>query len=175
MEIKGVEGQNKKNYKPKEFIALNQKESQELDEDKLKEIFERDEKESEEFYNKLEEIRENVILEVAHWGGLKNGGHGGTIITKNKEVYSYQRYNMPKEIYPGNDNFIRKDKELDSNEYNKVIKFIEDEIVNKDFQDKQIFDAGFDVTINYNGIEKTVKNDNELYDKAKQLINELLK
>ncbi len=150
-------------------------ESQELDEDKLKEIIERDEKESQEFDNKLKEIRKNAILEVASWWGLKNSGNRGTIITKNKEVYSYQHYFIPKEINPENDNFITKSKELDSNEYNKVIKFIKDEIVNKDFQDKRIFDAGFNVIINYNGIEKTVKNDEEIYDKAEQLIDELLK
>lgn len=144
-------------------------------EDKLKEIMERDEKESQEFNNKLKEIRENAILEEASWWGLRNAGNSGTIITKNKEVYSYQRYFMPKEIYPENENFISKNKELDINEYNKVIEFIENEIVNKDFSDKIIFDAGFDVIINYDGIKKIVKNDKEIYDKAMQLIDELLK
>lgn len=144
-------------------------------EDKLKEIMERDEKESQEFNNKLKEIRENAILEEASWWGLRNAGNSGTIITKNKEVYSYQRYFMPKEIYPENENFISKNKELDINEYNKVIEFIENEIVNKDFSEKIIFDAGFDVIINYDGIKKIVKNDKEIYDKAMQLIDELLK
>ena len=135
-----------------------------------------------EFNEKLDKIRDNAIIEVSKWWGLRTPGCSGTLITKNKEVYLYQYYHIiPKELEDKNTNFILKNKELNINEYNKVIKFIENEIVNKEFHDETIFDAGYNVTVNYNGTKKRIINnkgegDNlKIYDKAQQLVDELLK
>lgn len=144
--------------------------------EKLKKIMEENEKEEQKFNDELEKIRENAIIELSNWWGLRSPGYAGTIITKNKEVYSYKNQSIiTAELEFENDSFITKKKELNIDEYNKVINFIENEIVDIECSDKRMFDAGFDVTINYNGTEKTVKNDEEIYKKAEQLINELLK
>ena len=134
-----------------------------------------------EFIDKLDEIREKSIIEVSEWWGLQNAGYRGIIITEDKDIYEYQYYNnIPKELEGKNVNFISKNKSLNENGFSKITKFIEDEVINNEFKDEMIFDAGFDVTINYLGVRKKIKNnkgfkdDMKIYDKAKKLIDELL-
>ena len=135
-----------------------------------------------EFNEKLDKIRNTAIIEVNHCWGLKSAGYSGVIITENREMYSYQYYHsIPKELEGKNVTFITKSKELNIDEYNKMIQFIENEIINKYFCDVSIHDAGFNVIVNYNGTRKIIKNNKGvndnlmIYDKAKQLIDELLK
>lgn len=135
-----------------------------------------------EFKEELNKIRGNEIIEVNSWWGLRYPGYKGTIVTKNKEIYKYQYYHfIPDELKDKNCNYIQKIKDLTDDEYKKVIMFIEDEIEKKEFTNKIIYDAGYDVIINYNGINKRIMNnkgfeDNiELYDKAEVLMKELLK
>lgn len=134
-----------------------------------------------EFNEKLDKIRNITIIEVNRWWGGKNSGYSGTIITENKEIYSYQYYSIiPKELEGKNVNFISKNKELNVEEYNKIKKFIENEIVDKEFYAEKIFDAGFDVIVNYKGTRKRIQNNKgvkdklKIYDKVQILINELL-
>ena len=134
------------------------------------------------FDENLEEIRKISIIEVSHWWGLRHAGYSGTIITETKELYLYQYYhNIPKELESKNANFILKKKELSIDEFDKVINFIENEIVNKEFCNQRIFDAGFDVKVNYGETRKIIKNNRGtednwgIYDKAKHLMDELLK
>ena len=74
----------------------------------------------------------------------------------------------------------QKNKELNVEEYNKIKKFIENEIVDKEFYAEKIFDAGFDVIVNYKGTRKRIQNNKgvkdklKIYDKVQILINELL-
>ena len=97
-----------------------------------------------------------------------------------KYIYKYY-YTIPEELKETNSNYITKVKDLTNDEYRKIIIFIENEIVNKQFTDQMIFDAGFDLLINYNGINKIIKNnkgfENNLgiYDKAEILLKGLLK
>lgn len=133
-----------------------------------------------EFNEKLNEFRKNTILEVSQQWGLKNPGYTGTLITKDREKYIYQFYiNIPQELEDKKVNFISKSKKLNDDEFNNVIDFIKGEILNKDFKDEMIYDAGFNVSINYSGNKKTIKNnigsenDLKIYDKAKRLIDKL--
>ena len=135
-----------------------------------------------EFKERLGKIRENTIIAIDEWWGHKYPGYKGIIVTNNKEVYKYQYYHIiPEELKRTNSNYIVKIKDLDDNEYQKIIMFIENEIANKQFVDQMIFDAGFDILINYNGINKKIKNNKgfgnnfEIYDKAEMLLKELLK
>ena len=73
--------------------------------------------------------------------------------------------------------YISKGIALTNNQYNKIIEFIETEIVGKTFTSQPIFDASFNVSGNYNGESfhihnnKGFGNDEEgLYDKTKKLI-----
>ncbi len=136
----------------------------------------------EEFKEKLDKIRDIATIEVYSWWGHRNPGIAGTIITKNKEMYSYHYCkDIPEGLKVEDVHYILKNRELSSDEYNKVIKFIEDEIINKEFHDRMIRDVGYHVIVNYNGIVKKIRNnkgfddDPKIYDKASQLINELKK
>lgn len=127
-----------------------------------------------EFNKRLDEIRKNVVIQVSNWGGLgKNAGYGGVIVTDDKCIYTYKYYFNFTESEGKKANFIDK-KDLTEEEFSKIAKFIEDEIANKEFEDIMMFDAGFKVEINYKGITKKIKNDREIYAKAKEIINTIL-
>ena len=133
------------------------------------------------FNNELNEIRSNMLIEVSHWWGHTYTGYAGTIITNNKEVYIYQFYHRePKEI-EGKGKFINKIKELSESEFDRVVEFVKNEIIPKEFMDKRIFDAGYSVAVNYNGINKKINNNKgfddepEIYDLADKLLKEIIK
>lgn len=135
------------------------------------------------FKEQLNKLRESEIIEIKDWGGIgPTPGYGGTIVTNNKEIYKYQYYHrVPENFKEIETNYIRKVKDLTDDEYNKVILFIKEEIADKEFEDFMIFDAGWDVVVNYNGINKIIRNNKgfgdvkKIYDKAEMLIQELLK
>ena len=128
-----------------------------------------------EFNNNLEKIRENAIIEVNQCWGLSNPGCKGIILTNTKNLYIYQYYNnIPKELEDTNVNFISKKRDIEEHEFKKIINFIEKKIINKDFDFEMIFDAGFEVIVNYNGVTKEIKNNRKIYDKAKELMTSLL-
>lgn len=132
--------------------------------------------EQKEFGQKLATIRNRTAIEIKRWWGLGSIGYNGKIVTQNREIYSYQYYyTMPKELEDKNVNFISKDKDLNSEEYKKIINFIENEIANKEFHEEKILDAGFEVIVNYEEIQKDIKNNVKIYDKTRLLIDELLK
>ncbi len=133
----------------------------------------------EDFNNRLNEIRNDMVLEVSNWWGHEFAGYGGKIITNKREVYGYS-FHFRTPDGEENKNSLEKIKDLSDEEYNRIIKFIEDEIANKEFEDNQIFDAGFDVVVNYNGINKKIRNNKGfgdnfgLYDKVDKLLKELM-
>ena len=131
--------------------------------------------------DQLEEIRKNAIIECYHWWGFSYSGFGGLIITKNKEMYSYNFYKyVPEELENKNANYIVKNKILTNREYKKVEKFIKTEILNHQFENYSMKDAEYDVTINYNGVEMTILNNSGygdeilIYDKAHKLMQDIL-
>ena len=135
-----------------------------------------------EFKENLNKIKENTILATHKWWGLRYAGYSGIIVTNNQEIYRYQYYHkVPTELQGQNVNYIVKAKELNDEEYKTIILFIENEIENKQFTDQMIFDAGFDVIINYKETTKTIKNNTNfenntgIYDKTENLLNEILK
>ena len=137
------------------------------------------ENEQKEFNKKLDELRKNMIFELSNWWGHQFAGYGGRIVTSNKELYYYEFYHLTLD-YERNKGKIEKIKDLTDEEYARVINFIETEIKGKEFEDNRIFDAGYDVIVKYNGINKKIVNnigfnDNPgLYDKADALIKELM-
>ncbi len=139
-----------------------------------------------EFKEKLDKIMEKSIITTKTWWGHEYPGYSGIIVTNNKEIYIYQYYfRVPKEVKENEKEFwstyILKKKDLNDEEFQKIIMFIESEIENKQFTDKMIFDAGYDLFINYNGLNMKIQNNKEhgdnlgIYDKAEMLLNELLK
>ena len=140
--------------------------------------------EQEKFNEELNEIRKDMMIELKEWWGSRFGGYGGTIVTQSKEVYIYQYYhripeNMP-EDFKKNCIYIRKAKNLSESEFEKICAFIENEIIDKQFEIKMVRDAGYDIEVNYNGVNKVIINnksfgdDLEVYDMAEKLLKEIL-
>lgn len=127
----------------------------------------------------IDDARQKAILNVNHWGG-RTLTYGGTLIMEDKSVYTY-RYCLFMDEESGNDqqhsflnnkNHLTKIKELSDGEFKKVISFIE-EILKENYTNQQIFDYGYSVKVNYNGVKKEVKNVDSLYNKAEDLIASL--
>ena len=130
----------------------------------------------------LEKLKENALLHVSSWWGLKYPGYKGAIITADKELYVYLFYNkkVPEEFKGEKVNYITKKRNLTDREFKKIKKFIDKEIMSKDYPIGKMRDIAYDVEVNYNGINKLVVNnkgdedDVGLYDKAEKLINKLI-
>ena len=69
-------------------------------------------------------------------------------------------------------NYIYK-KDLEEDGFNKITKFIKDEIVHKEFKCKAMFETGYKVVINYKGKTKEIINNKEINDKAEEIIDSL--
>ena len=136
--------------------------------------------EREEFNSRLDEIRENLLLEIKNWWGHRFPGSMGTIITTNKEVYRYQFYNRKPDFIEGNCNFITKVRDLTDEEYSKIYAFIENEIISKSYENKKMYDASYIVVANYNGIRRVIENNKgdennpEIYDITEKLLKEII-
>lgn len=129
---------------------------------------------------KLKDLQSNSLLEVSSWWGLHNPGKSGIIITQDKKIYYYNFYHRMTSFLEKNNiplESITKGKTITEKEYEKVIKFIEEEIVGKTFTQERIFDVGYTVRGNYKGQPYNIYNnigygkELGLYNKAKELID----
>lgn len=127
----------------------------------------------------IDDAIKKAILNVNHWDG-RTITYGGTLIMEDKSVYTYQ-YCLFMDEESGNDqqhsflnnkNHLTKIKELSDGEFKKVISFIE-EILKENYTDRRIYDSGYSVKVNHNGVKKEVKNVDSLYNKAEDLIASL--
>lgn len=86
---------------------------------------------------KFDKLKENSILGVEVKANLSvSPGKNGTIITKDKKVYGYSLYAFMTPFLKKNNiplENIYLIKELTSDEYDKILKFIE-EIINKEYK-----------------------------------------
>ena len=86
----------------------------------------------------VDKLKENSILGVEVKANLSiSPGKSGTIITKDKKVYGYSLYIfmtpfMEKNNIPLENIYLIK--ELTSDEYDKIQKFIKEEIINKEYK-----------------------------------------
>ena len=96
---------------------------------------------------KVDKLKENSILGVEVKANLSiNPGINGIIITNDKRVYGYSLYNrmtsfMEKNNIPLED--ITLIKELTAKEYDKILKFIKEEIINKEYVCKTLRDSSY--------------------------------
>lgn len=126
----------------------------------------------------VDKLKENSILGVEVKANLSiSPGKSGTIITKDKKVYGYSLYIfmtpfMEKNNIPLENIYLIK--ELTDDEYNKILKFIQEEIISKGYEcrlQRDSYDAVFgrnesklfyypncyDININENLYDKTIK------------------
>ena len=127
---------------------------------------------------KLDKLKENSILGVEDKANLSVcPGASGTIITKDKKVYGYSLYIFMTPFMEKNNILLENIyliKELTDDEYNKIQKFIEEEIVNKKYECKLQRDSSsivfgrsksklfyypncYDINTNENLYNKTIK------------------
>ena len=123
--------------------------------------------------NKLEELRKNMLIEVSSWGGLSlTPGTSGLIVTQDKKVYYYHMYfripeNLKDKISLED---ISEGKELQGSTYKKLIKYIEEKIINVEYENKFIFDASFHIIVNYKNKKITVNNYPEINNEINRII-----
>ena len=132
---------------------------------------------------KLDKLKEKSILGVEVKANLSiSPGISGTIITKDKRVYVYSLYYhmtpfMEKNNIPLEDiTLIRK---LTDEEYDKLISFIKEEIVNKEYvcrplrdSSSSVFGSSENKLFYYPNCYDINTNEN-LYDKTKNIIEEV--
>lgn len=132
---------------------------------------------------KLDKLKENSILGIETKAYLSiNPGKNGTIITKDKKVYGYSLYIfmtpfMEKNNIPLENIYLIK--ELTDEEYNKILKFIEEEIINKEYEcilqrdsSSIVFGRSKSKLFHFPNCYDINTKEN-LYDKAKKLIQEV--
>ena len=102
----------------------------------------------------LKKIKENSVLTLASWWGLRSPGEAKIIIIKDKKINKYKRYykhtffidknNIPLESL--NEECVIKDRD-----YKKIMKFIKKEILMKKYEFSLILDASFKIFGVYEG------------------------
>ena len=123
--------------------------------------------------NKLEELRKNILIEVYSWAGLSPiPGRTGFIITKDQFIYYYHEYQR---IAPSFEGKVTKEgisdgEKLSKQKYQKVIKFIEEKILDKQFEYLKIFDASFHIEGNYHNQNFNIVNHTDLYEEINKII-----
>ena len=129
---------------------------------------------------KLNSLKETSILEISNWWGLHNPGTSGTIISQDKKIYHYTIYHRETNFLKENNiplESISKGRNLTEEEYERVIKFIEENIVGKTFTSQRIFDASWNVRGHYKGQSFNIHNnkgfgeEKGLYDITKDFLN----
>ena len=131
----------------------------------------------------VDKLKENSILGVEVKANLSvSPGISGTIITKDKKVYVYSLYyHMTPFIEKNNiplEN-ITLIKELTDDEYNKILKFIQEEIISKGYECRPqrdsssiVFGSSKSKLFYYPNCYDINTNEN-LYDKTIKLIEEI--
>ena len=118
---------------------------------------------------KLEKLREKRFLELKHWAGLSNmPGISGLIITDDKKIYYYNRYNrvpeyLEKEVALEH---ISEGKALSEAVYFKLVDYINTKIAGRSFEDIMMRDAGYTII----GKDFSIINHFDIYDELKKII-----
>ena len=131
----------------------------------------------------VDKLKENSILGVEVKANLSiSPGKSGTIITKDKKVYGYSLYVFMTQFMEKNNiplENIYLIKELTSDEYDKILKFTEDEIINKEYECRIQRDSSsvvfgkFESKIFYYPNCYDINTNENLYDKTRKLIEEV--
>ncbi|MBR3198446.1 MAG: hypothetical protein IKG27_00350 [Bacilli bacterium] len=117
----------------------------------------------------LKKLREEKFLELSSSSGLgPMPGITGLIITKNKTSYYYHKYFMIPDHLKDEMNLesISEGKPISEDVYLKLVKYINENIIGKSFEDKMIFDAG----CNISGEDFNIKNHFNIYNDLKKII-----
>lgn len=127
----------------------------------------------------LEELRKNALIDIYSWGGLgPTPGCSGTIITKDRKIYTYYNFHSLSSEFKNKgipDSYLGYIKKLTEEEYYKIEEYIEENIINKKYESVIIRDASFHVDGSFKNIK--FKLTNAINDKGEIIyfdINELI-
>ena len=125
---------------------------------------------------KLNEIRNNALIEIKSWNGFKIPFNDSIIITNNKEVFRYYKYKRESKFLTEN-NIKMEDlylvKKLSDDNFKKITKYIEEKIIGKSFEFVLVRDHGSTINVNYLDSVISIKNNNEINSELRKLIKEM--
>lgn len=125
---------------------------------------------------KLNEIRNDTLIEIKSWNGFKIPFNESIIITNNKEVFRYYKYKRESKFLTEN-NIKMEDlylvKKLSDDNFKKITKYIEEKIIGKSFEFVLVRDHGSTINVNYLDSVISIKNNNEINSELRKLIKEM--
>ena len=125
---------------------------------------------------KLNEIRNDTLIEIKSWNGFKIPFNESIIITNNKEVFRYYKYKRESKYLIDN-NIKMEDlylvKKLSDDNFKKITKYIEEKIIGKSFEFVLVRDHGSTINVNYLDSVISIKNNNEISSELRNLIKEM--
>lgn len=125
---------------------------------------------------KLNEIRNDTLIEIKSWNGFKIPFNESIIITNNKEVFRYYKYKRESKFLTEN-NIKIEDlylvKKLSDDNFKKITKYIEEKIIGKSFEFVLVRDHGSTINVNYLDNVISIKNNNEINSELRNLIKEM--
>lgn len=125
---------------------------------------------------KLNEIRNNALIEIKSWNGFKIPFNESLIVTNNKEVFRYYKYKRESKFLIEN-NIKMEDlylvKKISDDNFKKITKYIEEKIIGKSFEFVLVRDHGSTINVNYLDNVISIKNNNEISSELRNLIKEM--
>ena len=125
---------------------------------------------------KLNEIRNDTLIEIKSWNGFKITFNESLIVTNNKEVFRYYKYKRESKYLIDN-NIKMEDlylvKKLSDDNFKKITKYIEEKIIGKSFEFVLVRDHGSTINVNYLDSVIRIKNNNEISSELRNLIKEM--
>ena len=125
---------------------------------------------------KLNEIRNDTLIEIKSWNGFKITFNESLIVTNNKEVFRYYKYKRESKYLIDN-NIKMEDlylvKKLSDDNFKKITKYIEEKIIGKSFEFVLVRDHGSTINVNYLDSVISIKNNNEINSELRNLIKEM--
>ena len=122
---------------------------------------------------KLEKLRLDKFLELSSWAGLSPmPGTTGIIITKDKKIYYYHKYHHVPENLKDKIKLedISEGRVIDEDIYLKLVNYLEEKVIGKEFEYIRIMDAGVKISGTLNNNSFNINNHFDIYNDLKKII-----
>ena len=122
---------------------------------------------------KLEKLRQNKFLEISSWAGLSpTPGSHGIIITKDKKIYYYHKYHRIPDSLKDKIKLeeISEGRLIDEDIYLKLVNYLEENVIGKEFEEINIRDAGVNISGTLNNNSFNIYNHFDIYNDLKRII-----
>ena len=122
---------------------------------------------------KLKSLRLDKFLELSSWAGLSPmPGTTGIIITKDKKIYYYHKYHHVPDNLKDKISLeeISDGRIIDEDVYLKLVNYLEENIIGRDFENIRIMDAGVRISGSLNNNSFNINNHFDIYNDLKKII-----